>query len=133
MHAIEITKRGKELSLDAVPTQPKKRIDHEHLDREVGKLSEELGALQELLWGARTHSVLVVLQGRDAAGKDGAIKRVAGSFNNLCVAEAIVLAMRPYAQRWRRTLTEHARSRSLRAITTARTSRRALASRSKPR
>src|ERR1700682_5114799 len=33
------------------------------------------------MWGARTHSVLLVLQGRDAAGKDGAIKRLAGALH----------------------------------------------------
>jgi PPK2 family polyphosphate:nucleotide phosphotransferase len=33
------------------------------------------------MWGAKGNSVLVVLQGRDSAGKDGAIKHVAGFLN----------------------------------------------------
>jgi PPK2 family polyphosphate:nucleotide phosphotransferase len=45
------------------------------------ELNEELFGLQDLLWGARTHSVLMVLQGRDAAGKDGAVKHVVGALN----------------------------------------------------
>lgn len=37
---------------------------------------EELSELQELLYAARTHAVLVVIQGIDTAGKDGTIKHV---------------------------------------------------------
>jgi PPK2 family polyphosphate:nucleotide phosphotransferase len=36
----------------------------------------ELAHAQELLWASDTHSVLVVLQGMDAAGKDGTIRHV---------------------------------------------------------
>ena len=39
-------------------------------------LGEELGALQELLYAAGSHSLLVILQGRDTSGKDGAIRAV---------------------------------------------------------
>ena len=40
-----------------------------------------LEALHERLYASRTWSVLLVLQGMDAAGKDGAIKRLAGGLN----------------------------------------------------
>ncbi len=44
---------------------------------ELLQLSQaELARAQELLWASDTHSVLVVLQGMDAAGKDGTIKHV---------------------------------------------------------
>ena len=33
------------------------------------------------MFGAKVHSVLVVLQGRDGAGKDGSIKHVVGCLN----------------------------------------------------
>ena len=33
------------------------------------------------MWGAKVNSVLVVLQGRDTAGKDGTIKHVVGCLN----------------------------------------------------
>ena len=39
--------------------------------------------LQERLYAGRKRSVLIVLQGRDAAGKDGTIKHVMGGFNPL--------------------------------------------------
>jgi PPK2 family polyphosphate:nucleotide phosphotransferase len=37
--------------------------------------------LQDAMWGAKINGVMVVLQGRDSAGKDGAIKNVAGFLN----------------------------------------------------
>ena len=41
----------------------------------------ELSELQEQLFGAGQHALLVVLQGRDASGKDGVIRRVLSSFS----------------------------------------------------
>src|SRR5262245_44291422 len=51
------------------------------LDREAGKtefanLNGELDVLQEELYAAGLHSVLMVLQGMDTSGKDGAIRNV---------------------------------------------------------
>ncbi len=40
-----------------------------------------LAHAQELLWASNTHSVLVVLQAMDAAGKDGTIKHVMSGVN----------------------------------------------------
>ncbi len=42
----------------------------------LAKLRAELEPLQELLYAGHQHSVLVVLQGMDTAGKDGTIRRV---------------------------------------------------------
>jgi PPK2 family polyphosphate:nucleotide phosphotransferase len=80
MHALTIDD-GKKISLDEISTRPPEDIDKEHANAELIKLEKELGELQELMWGARQHGVLVVLQGRDTAGKDGAIKRVVGALN----------------------------------------------------
>jgi PPK2 family polyphosphate:nucleotide phosphotransferase len=41
----------------------------------------ELARAQELLWASDSHSVLVVLQAMDAAGKDGTIKHVMSGVN----------------------------------------------------
>ena len=51
----------------------------EHLD----KLTDELGELQELLYAARQHSVLMILQGMDTSGKDGTVKHVMDDVNPL--------------------------------------------------
>jgi PPK2 family polyphosphate:nucleotide phosphotransferase len=42
---------------------------------------EELAVAQELLWASGTHSLLIVLQALDAAGKDGTIKHVMSGVN----------------------------------------------------
>jgi PPK2 family polyphosphate:nucleotide phosphotransferase len=42
---------------------------------------ERLAALQEVIWAEHRHRVLVVLQGIDAAGKDGTIGHVMRAFN----------------------------------------------------
>jgi PPK2 family polyphosphate:nucleotide phosphotransferase len=51
------------------------------MDKEKGlarfaELNQELDALQEELYAAETHSVLMVLQGMDTSGKDGTIRGV---------------------------------------------------------
>jgi PPK2 family polyphosphate:nucleotide phosphotransferase len=43
---------------------------------EFGKLSAELDVLQEELYAAGRHSALMILQGMDTSGKDGAIRHV---------------------------------------------------------
>jgi len=42
---------------------------------------KELDAAQEVLWASNTHSVLVIVQAMDAAGKDGVIKHVTRGLN----------------------------------------------------
>jgi len=44
--------------------------------KELERLTARLAELQELLYAEHKHSVLVVLQGMDSAGKDGTIRRV---------------------------------------------------------
>ncbi len=47
----------------------------------LAKLSAELCSLQEWMYAAQTHSVLIVLQGLDTSGKDGTIAHVMSSMN----------------------------------------------------
>jgi PPK2 family polyphosphate:nucleotide phosphotransferase len=42
----------------------------------IEKLAKEIGELQEMMFAAGTTALLLVFQGRDTAGKDGAINRV---------------------------------------------------------
>jgi PPK2 family polyphosphate:nucleotide phosphotransferase len=44
--------------------------------RKLLELNEELEALQELLYAEGKHKLLIILQGMDAAGKDGTIRHV---------------------------------------------------------
>lgn len=50
-------------------------------ERQTAEQLERLGELQNRLWAEERRAVLVVLQGIDAAGKDGTIRRVMSAFN----------------------------------------------------
>ncbi|MGH9853149.1 MAG: PPK2 family polyphosphate kinase, partial [Blastocatellia bacterium] len=58
-------------------------LTREEGEEKLAKLCDELTRLQELLYAASDHSVLVALQGRDTSGKDGTIKTVMGPLNSL--------------------------------------------------
>src|SRR4051812_11430663 len=81
MHIPVFDKEGASVKLGDISPEPPKGVSREEADERFAKLSEDLFNLQDLLFAARTHSVLVVLQGRDSAGKDGTIKHVVGSLN----------------------------------------------------
>lgn len=81
MDNLTIDKQGEKLELDRISAAPPKKTDKDAAKRELDAIGEELFDLQDLMWGAKQHSVLIVLQGRDTAGKDGTIKHVAGYLN----------------------------------------------------
>jgi PPK2 family polyphosphate:nucleotide phosphotransferase len=73
--------RGEKVRLDDISPEPPKGIDKERARERFAKLGEELFVLQDAMFGAKVNSVMVILQGRDSAGKDGAIKHVVGCLN----------------------------------------------------
>jgi PPK2 family polyphosphate:nucleotide phosphotransferase len=75
------TARGAKVRLDRIPTGPPGGLTKQSVKKRFEALGEELFELQDSLWGAKLNSVMVVLQGRDGAGKDGTIKHVAGCLN----------------------------------------------------
>ncbi|WP_223646054.1 PPK2 family polyphosphate kinase [Corallococcus sp. EGB] len=81
MDIIRNDKQGAKVKLERIPTAPPKKLDRDKAKAEFDALGEELFDLQDLLWGAKLNSVLIVLQGRDTAGKDGTIKHVVGCLN----------------------------------------------------
>ncbi len=87
MHFHRFDGPGK-VKLDQISPEPPPSVKKSDAHDRFDELNEELFALQDLMWGARTHSVLMVLQGRDAAGKDGAIKHMSGGLNPRGVAVA---------------------------------------------
>lgn len=74
-------KRDSRVHLDRTSAGPPEDLTHEAAKARTDILGAELFDLQDSMWGARLNSVLIVLQGRDAAGKDGAIKNVVGYLN----------------------------------------------------
>jgi PPK2 family polyphosphate:nucleotide phosphotransferase len=81
MFVTTFDKTDSKVRLSEISTRPPRDISREDAETRFRTLGDELFELQDLLWGARTHGVLIVLQGLDTAGKDGAIKHVAGCLN----------------------------------------------------
>ena len=71
----------RQVVLSKIPTHPPKRIDRIQAKSETVKLVNRIGVLQYKLYAERNQALLVVLQGMDASGKDGAIKNVFDSCN----------------------------------------------------
>jgi PPK2 family polyphosphate:nucleotide phosphotransferase len=80
MHFHRFDEPGK-VKLERISEEPPPNVTKQEARDRFEKLGEELFELQDWMWGARTHSVLLILQGRDAAGKDGAVKHMSGSLN----------------------------------------------------
>jgi PPK2 family polyphosphate:nucleotide phosphotransferase len=72
---------GATVRLEEIPTGPPRKLQKADAQARFGEINDELFSLQDLMWGAKTHSLLVVLQGRDGAGKDGTVKHVVGGLN----------------------------------------------------
>jgi PPK2 family polyphosphate:nucleotide phosphotransferase len=77
---------GRHVSLEDVSAEPPKSIRKSSAQERVAAIGDELFKLQDSLWGARLNGLFIVLQGRDAAGKDGTISHVMRSFNPRGVA-----------------------------------------------
>ncbi len=64
------------IKLSAIPTGAPKGLKKADLKEETAALVERLGELQHTLYAEGKYSVLVVLQGMDGSGKDGAVRNV---------------------------------------------------------
>ncbi len=67
--------------LHKISSRAPKGLDKEKTKEKTAKLIEELDALQNLLYAQSKYSVLVIIQGMDASGKDGTIRSVFGKLN----------------------------------------------------
>jgi len=67
--------------LNQISTKAPKDFDKKKTKEETAALLMELDELQNVLYAQSKHSILVILQGMDASGKDGAIKKVLGQLN----------------------------------------------------
>ncbi len=64
------------IKIKDLPTDPPAHLDRDIIEDETKKLTKRLAELQYLLHAEGKYSVLVVLQGMDGAGKDGAATKV---------------------------------------------------------
>lgn len=69
------------IRLKKISTKAPAKISKEKTELKTAKMLSELDDLQNLLFAEGKHSLLVVLQGMDASGKDGTIRDVFGKLN----------------------------------------------------
>ena len=69
------------INLAKISTRAPKGLNKEKIKAKTAQLLDELDELQNLLFAESKHSVLVVIQGMDASGKDGVIRNVFGKLN----------------------------------------------------
>lgn len=69
------------MRLQEISAKPPKKFDKAETKEKTEKLTEEIDELQNVLFASRSKSLLIVLQGLDGSGKDGAIKKVFSGVN----------------------------------------------------
>ena len=68
------------IKLSQIPTNDKS-VDKDKIKSENKELAIQIGILQNVLMGSESKALLIIYQGMDAAGKDGAVKNVFESIN----------------------------------------------------
>ncbi len=79
--ALEPVKHNAKLSLSDKAARIESAPSKSDLKKHTDVLLERLTQLQDAFHADGRHALLLILQGRDAAGKDGTIKTVYGAFN----------------------------------------------------
>ena len=69
------------IKLSEIDTRAPKDLDKDKTKKDIEDILQKLDELQNLLFAESKHSVLVIIQGMDASGKDGAIRNVFGKLN----------------------------------------------------
>ena len=64
------------IKLSEISTKPPKEFTKNKIKKETDKLARRLADLQHIMYGEGKQSLLVVFQGMDASGKDGATRKV---------------------------------------------------------
>lgn len=79
-YAIKV-KLGEKLNLSKVDSKQDGGLTKEQGQAKTAELAAKIADLEELMFATRKNSLLLVFQGRDTAGKDGAINRVISYVN----------------------------------------------------
>lgn len=67
---------GSKVQLKQIDPHHDGGLNREAAEAELDELAAQIDDLQELLFGAGTHSLLVIMQGMDTSGKDGTVRKV---------------------------------------------------------
>lgn len=76
-----MAKAIKKIKLSDIDTRAPKSFKKELIKEELLKMYAEIDELQNLLYAENKHSLLIVIQGMDASGKDGLVRNVFSHVN----------------------------------------------------
>ncbi len=76
-----IVKANSKINIESYDTKYVGEFDKDSAKKALKKNTKELKEIQEMFYADDTHSLLIILQASDAAGKDGAIRHVMGGIN----------------------------------------------------
>ena len=71
-----------EIKLSTISTRADKDLDKKETKEKTADILAKLDDIQNLLYAENKHSLLIVIQGMDASGKDGVIRNVFGHLNS---------------------------------------------------
>lgn len=69
--------------LKKISTSPPKKLSKKKVKKETAQLLEKMHEYQKLMFAQEKYSLLIVLQGMDASGKDGTIRTIFSGINPL--------------------------------------------------
>jgi len=69
------------INLSQISTKPLKSVDKDECEAAIKNYLDQLKELQNILFAQQRYSLLVILQGMDASGKDGVINEVFSGVN----------------------------------------------------
>jgi len=72
---------GTQIYLSKISTLPQEEITSKESSVKIASLHEKLFRIQDKLFAQEKYSVLIILQGMDTSGKDGAVKNVFAGVN----------------------------------------------------
>lgn len=64
------------IQLSTIPTKAPEGYEKDDIKRKTDSMVRRIGDLQHIMFAEKKHSMLVVFQGMDASGKDGATRKV---------------------------------------------------------
>ncbi len=64
------------MDLSKISTKPPKGLDKDKIKKETAKLAKRIAEKQQLIYAEGKKAVLIVFQGMDSSGKDGATRKV---------------------------------------------------------
>ncbi len=96
---VRMSKKDKEAQKEH-PPKKKNKLEKEYYDKELAKLQVDLVKLQEWI-KAKGLKVVVIFEGRDAAGKGGTIKRIMDKLNpRICRVVALGVPTEKEKSQW---------------------------------